>query len=114
MAGLAAPPVAPVLLPLTFTSNFVGAMFTAFQLGNESVAFAMPLAACSGTRTGPWNWAPQQRWLSSYFATIGLPPGSRFGNSTSTTGCTSLGTLPSVQQLISTCGSWPNGDFTLL
>src|SRR5262245_15233122 len=33
---------------------------TASQESNENATFARPLPASSGTRTGPWNSAPQQ------------------------------------------------------
>ena len=57
-----------------------------FQAANVIVTFALPLPASSGTRTGPWKRAAQQRSFSVYFARTGLPPGSLAGNSTSTTG----------------------------
>jgi hypothetical protein len=42
----------------------LGATCPSFQASNENVTFAMPRPASSGTRTGPWNSAPQQN-LSS-------------------------------------------------
>jgi hypothetical protein len=57
-----------------------------FQAAKDTVTLALPLPASSGTRTGPWKRAAQQRSLSVYFASTGLPPGSLAGNSTSTTG----------------------------
>jgi len=42
------------------TSIVLGATLAPSQASNENVILAMPLPASSGTRTGPWNSAPQQ------------------------------------------------------
>jgi hypothetical protein len=76
----------------TVTSAVHGLTSLAFQPTNDTVTLAMPLPASSGTRTGPWKRADQQRSCSAYLARTGLPPGCLGGNSTSTIGQASPGT----------------------
>ena len=75
----------------TMTSFVVGLTCLMCHAANETVTFALPIPASSGTRTGPWKTAIQQRCLSVYFAMRALPPGSFGGNSISTTGWTLSG-----------------------
>jgi hypothetical protein len=42
----------------------LGATLPPFQASKENVSLALPSPALSGTRTGPWNWQPQQNWSS--------------------------------------------------
>ena len=101
----------PLLLTHFFTSGLLSACsgfstrssivlaftLTSFHALKENVTFATPRPASSGTRTGPWNSATQQRFSSKYRFLMGLPPEAFAGNSPSTVGWTSFpGPKPSA------------------
>lgn len=73
-------------------SAVVDATVSVFKPGNEIFTVALPSPHCSGTPTGPWNWLPQQRSSSVYFAVTGAAPALAGGKVISRTGFTSSGT----------------------
>ena len=82
-----------------FTRTSIVLAFTSksFHASKENATFATPKSASSGTRTGPWNSATQQRFSSKYRFLMGLPPEAFAGNSPSTVGWTSFpGPKPSA------------------
>lgn len=72
-------------------SPVVAAIGNAVNAGNETFTVTLPSAASSGTRTGPWNWLPQQRESSVNFATIAGASRFAAGNVISAIGLTSSG-----------------------
>jgi hypothetical protein len=79
----------------TVISWVVGATVAPFQASNERVMVAVPAAAASGTRTGPWKRTPQHRSLISHLSRSGDAPGLAGGRETSATGFAVAGTVPS-------------------
>ena len=79
----------------TVTSWVVGATDAPFQASNERVRVAVPAAAPSGTRTGPWKVTPQHRSLISHLFRSGGAPRLAEGSETSATGLAVAGTVPS-------------------
>jgi hypothetical protein len=74
------------------TSKVEGPTLSVVRPGKETFTVALPSPAVSGTRTGPWNWSPQQRASRVNLPWTGGSPAFAAGKAISTTGCTVSGT----------------------